>query len=51
VAQSAWHVPWALPWGTFARLVATVVIVATLAGWYPAREAASLEVSDALEYE
>jgi len=25
--------------------------VATLAGWYPAREAASLEVSDALEYE
>jgi putative ABC transport system permease protein len=51
VAQSAWHIPWALPWGTFARLCVTVVVVAIFAGWYPAREAAALEVGDALEYE
>jgi ABC-type lipoprotein release transport system permease subunit len=29
----------------------TVVVVAIFAGWYPAREAAALEVGDALEYE
>ena len=32
-------------------LVELLVVVAIIAGWYPAREAAALEVGDALEYE
>jgi ABC-type lipoprotein release transport system permease subunit len=33
------------------QLAFAVVGVSTLAGWYPARAAAQLVVSDALEYE
>jgi putative ABC transport system permease protein len=49
--QSGWHFPFRPPWGSIAEMAALVVLVSVLAGWYPAREAARMAVSEALEYE
>ncbi len=51
VVQSGWYITLTVPYGQLAQVAVVVVIVSTLAGWYPAREAARLNVSDALEYE
>ena len=51
VVQSGWYIELTLPLGLLGQVAVLVVIVSTLAGWYPAREAARLNVSDALEYE
>ena len=51
VAHSGWSFPYRPSWLSIVELSAIVLAVAVLAGWYPAREAAKLVVSDALEYE
>lgn len=51
VVQSGWYIQLLFPGVEIAQVGVLVVLVSTLAGWYPAREAARLNVSDALEYE
>ena len=51
LAQSGWYIALHLPFLALLQVTGLVVLVSTLAGWYPAREAARLNVSDALEYE
>jgi putative ABC transport system permease protein len=53
VSQSltGWVMPYAPAWAYVCRLEILVVAVSALAGWYPARQAASLKVTNALAYE
>jgi putative ABC transport system permease protein len=51
LAQSGWYFPYHPPWLEIAQACGVVVVVAVLAGWYPARAAARLVVVEALEYE
>lgn len=51
LAQSGWYIDMQVPVRHVLQSAALVVVVSTLAGWYPARQAARLNVSDALEYE
>jgi putative ABC transport system permease protein len=51
LAQSGWYIALLVPVLPMVQLTVAVIGVSTLAGWYPARAAARLVVSDALEYE
>jgi putative ABC transport system permease protein len=51
LTQSGWYFPFRPPWLDIAQACLVVVIVSTLAGWYPARAASRLVVTEALEYE
>lgn len=51
LAQSGWYIALQVPVRHILQAGGLVVVVSTLAGWYPARAAARLNVSDALEYE
>lgn len=48
---TGWTLPFAPAWARLAELAVLVVAVSTTAGWYPARQAAALEVTNALAYE
>lgn len=49
--QMGWYLPWELPVVAIGELVAIALPISALAGLYPAREAARLQVRDALDYE
>jgi putative ABC transport system permease protein len=49
--QTGWYFPYRVPLTTIAEVTALTLPAAALAGFYPAREAARLVVTDALEYE
>ena len=49
--QLGWHLPFRLPWKVMLELLVALVPIAAVAGFLPARRAASLMVSDALDYE
>ncbi len=51
LAQTGWYIPFRLPLGSMGLTLAMVPIAAVVAGWYPARQAAALPVTSALEYE
>jgi putative ABC transport system permease protein len=51
LAQTGWYFPYSPPWKTLLETAALVLPIATLAGYYPARAAASLRVTEALGYE
>jgi putative ABC transport system permease protein len=51
LTQSGWYFPFRPPWLDILQACLVVVVVSTLAGWYPARAAAKLVVTEALEYE
>jgi ABC-type lipoprotein release transport system permease subunit len=46
-----WYLPYRLPASAIAQLCLVTIPLAALAGFYPARKAAQLVVSDALDYE
>lgn len=49
--QTGWHLPYRVPYQALMELVLITLPVSALAGLYPAKAAAELVVSDALEYE
>lgn len=51
LATTGWYFPMRPPAGGLAETAALVIAVSVFAGWYPAREAARMPVTDALEYE
>jgi putative ABC transport system permease protein len=51
LTQTGWYIPFRPPWFAMARTLGLVVVAAVAAGWYPARQAAGLPVTRALEYE
>jgi putative ABC transport system permease protein len=51
VQGTGWHFPYHYPWVTAGQMMLLATGCAVLAGLYPARRAASLDVVDALAYE
>ena len=51
LVQTGWYFPYRPPALPLLQMAALVVAVSVAAGYYPAREAAKLQVTDALEYE
>lgn len=51
VQGTGWNFPYAYPWATAAQMVVLATLSAMLAGLYPARRAARLDVVEALAYE
>jgi putative ABC transport system permease protein len=49
--QIGWYLPYQLPIGAILEFAAITLPVSALAGLYPAREAAQLQIRDALDYE
>ena len=51
VVQTGWYFPFHLSWASILEVSALTLPAAAIAGFYPAREAARLVVTDALDYE
>jgi len=51
MAANGWHLPYAFPFETALRVASFVVIAAALAGYFPGRRAAGMDVKEALSYE
>lgn len=51
VQATGWSFPFLFPWAMAAQMLVLSVIASTVAGLYPARRAASLDVVEALAYE
>ena len=51
VAQTGWYLPYRPSWTVVVEIAALVVVSAALAGWYPARHAARLDIADGLGHE
>ncbi len=51
VQATGWNFPFSYPWGTAVQMVVIATCAAIIAGLYPARRAASLDVVEALAYE
>ena len=51
LVQTGWYFPYRLSWGAIAEVSLLTVPAAALAGLYPARAAARLVVTEALDYE
>jgi ABC-type lipoprotein release transport system permease subunit len=49
--QMGWYLPYELPVAAIVEFVLITLPISALAGLYPAREAARLQVRDALDYE
>lgn len=49
--QMGWHLPYEFPLKPILTMIAICLPASALAGFYPARQAARMPVSDALEYE
>ncbi|MDB4973553.1 MAG: transporter permease protein [Myxococcaceae bacterium] len=49
--QMGWHLPYQLPLASILTMLAVTLPVSALAGFFPARKAAGLVVSEALDYE
>ena len=48
VAQTGWYLPYRPSWAVVVEIAALVVVSAALAGWYPARHAAGLDIAESL---
>ena len=48
---TGWSFPFLFPWALAAQMVSAATLCAILAGIYPARRAAGLDVVEALAYE
>ncbi len=51
VQATGWNFPFLFPWSTAAQMVVVSIVASSLAGMYPARRAARLDVVEALAYE
>lgn len=51
LVETGWYFPYRPSWGSIAESGLAVVAVSAVAAFYPARQAAALVVSDALDYE
>ena len=51
VQATGWNFPFSYPWATAAQMIAVGTLSAIVAGLYPARRAARLDVVEALAYE
>ena len=51
VQATGWNFPFSYPWATAVQMVIVATLAAIVAGLYPARRAASLDVVEALAYE
>jgi putative ABC transport system permease protein len=51
VQATGWNFPFAYPWATAGQMVVVATVAAIIAGLYPARRAARLDVVEALAYE
>jgi putative ABC transport system permease protein len=51
LVQTGWYFPYRLSWGAIAEVSCITIPASALAGLYPARAAAALVVTEALEYE
>ena len=51
MVQIGWYLPYRVPFGSIIELALVTVPISALAGFYPARHAAQLRVTDALDYE
>lgn len=51
VLYSGWRMPHLYPWRLLGAIAATLPVVAAVAAWAPARQAARIEVAEAIEYE
>jgi ABC-type lipoprotein release transport system permease subunit len=51
LVQTGWYFPYRLSFGSIAEVSCLTIPAAAIAGLYPARAAAKLVVTDALEYE
>jgi len=49
--QTGWYFAYQVPWGRIGQVIAITLPIAGTAGFYPAKQAASLVVRDALDYE
>jgi putative ABC transport system permease protein len=49
--QTGWHFSYMAPWSSVWEVALIVLPISALAGFYPARQAASLRVREALDYE
>lgn len=49
--QTGWVFPFSMPTIPIIQVFFLILVVAALAGWYPARQAARFRVTDALGYE
>ena len=50
-AVTGWRWPLTIPALALLRLTGTVLLAAALAGWYPARIAATAPITESLKYE
>ena len=48
---TGWNFPFSYPWATAAQMITVGTVSAVIAGVYPARRAARLDVVEALAYE
>lgn len=51
VVQTGWYLPYRPSWVAIAETAGVVAVGSALAGWYPAKQAADLAVTEALAYE
>lgn len=51
VAFTGWSMPHNYPWDTLGQLLFALPLVSALAAWIPARQAAKVKVTEAIEYE
>lgn len=51
VQATGWNFPFSYPWATAAQMLVVATLASVLAGLYPARRAARLDVVEALAYE
>jgi putative ABC transport system permease protein len=51
MSANGWHLPYSFPFETAIRVTSFVVVAAALAGYFPGRRAAGMDVKEALSYE
>jgi putative ABC transport system permease protein len=51
LAFFGWTIHWAWPWGFLVSLPVTVTLVAVIAGYFPARQAAHFNIAEAVKLE
>jgi len=50
-AFTGWSMPHRYPWDVLSQLLVALPLVSALAAWLPARQAARVKVTEAIEYE
>ena len=51
VSFFGWTISWATPWGFLFSLPVMVIVAALVAGYWPARQAAHLDIADGVKME